>query len=62
MVQSKFNLDFWFRSYNIFCCEKQVGPAAVTSLLSHLSHVCTACSATKYILREIAVDVGIARV
>jgi hypothetical protein len=40
-----------------------VRPAAITSLLSHLSRVCTARSTIKYILHalEIAVDAEIAR-
>jgi hypothetical protein len=32
LVQSEFNLIFWFMSYNIFCYQKTVGP--VLSLLS----------------------------
>jgi hypothetical protein len=36
MVQSKFNLGFWFVNYNIFCYGKKVGPATVTSPLPSL--------------------------
>jgi hypothetical protein len=35
MVESEFNLVFWFMSYNIFFIVEQVGPALhATSLLS----------------------------
>jgi hypothetical protein len=41
MVQSKFNLVFWFVSYNIFLVVKLVGPALVVlSLLLSLTRVC----------------------
>jgi hypothetical protein len=41
MVQSKFNLVFWFSSYNIFFVVKLVEPALVVlSLLLSLSRAC----------------------
>jgi hypothetical protein len=38
MVQSEFNLVFWFVSYNIFFIVKQVGSAQVRTLSPALSH------------------------
>jgi hypothetical protein len=37
MVQSEFNLIFWFMSYNIFFIVEQVGPALVRALSLLLS-------------------------
>jgi hypothetical protein len=39
MVQSKFNLVFWFESYSIFFIVETVGPASDASLFLLLSHV-----------------------
>jgi hypothetical protein len=37
MVQSEFNLVFWFVSYNILCYDKKVGPALHALPISSLS-------------------------
>jgi hypothetical protein len=44
MVQSKFNLGFWFVRYNIFLFENEVGPRCMHLSLSSLSRSRTASS------------------
>jgi hypothetical protein len=44
MVQSKFNLGFWFVKYNIFLFENEVGPRCMHLSLSSLSCSRTASS------------------
>jgi hypothetical protein len=48
MVQSEFNLIFWFVGYNIFLLPKIIGPTAAHSLTSHFSlpSPTTACAMT----------------
>jgi hypothetical protein len=49
MMQSKFILDFWFVSYNIFCYEKTVRPTLSLPFPAvSCMHVAEAAASSKY--------------
>jgi hypothetical protein len=60
MVQSEFNLIFWFVSYNIIFIVEQVGLTLVRALFPALSHVHFVGSSSHQIAELHYVTLGIA--